>query len=175
VPIPIFISVLLLLGLFFLAEVRRKKTGSGKTWNELVGELQPVHAAGVHMLADAYLHPRKNQVEIEPDAMFAMMGGMKGIETICSNTRVILALASYAIEWNEVEGTIVAEMIRRDAVRLRRAAICLQWSLLRSKVVASAPFQLQEIAATYHLMTSRLLALYQSSHSARYPLLAAAL
>jgi hypothetical protein len=174
-PLPIFIAVLLLVGWFFAVEARRKRTAGARTWNELVQQLQPVHAAGVHQLADAYLHPRKNQVEIEPAAMFEMVGGMKGVESIRSNAKIILALASYAIEWNEVEATIVAEMIRRDAVRLRRAAMGLQWSMLRSKIRASAPFQLQEIAASYHLMTFRLLALYETSHSARYPVLAAAL
>jgi hypothetical protein len=174
-PLSGFIAGILLAALLLATQARRGRRNGDRTWEELVQRLQPVSAAGVYTIADRFLHPRKNQIEIEPKAMFEMIGGMAGIEAMRSNAKIILALATYAIEWNEVEATIVAEMIRRDGLHLRKAASGLQWSLLRRRLVPAAPFQIQEIAATYHLMSSRLLALYETSHVARHPVLAALL
>jgi hypothetical protein len=91
------------------------------------------------------------------------------------NARVLIALAAYAERWNLTESVIVRERMRRDALHLQIATLQISARLFLGIGRIRFAFYLQESAASYHLMTKRLLALYQTSNSALYLQLASAL
>ncbi len=143
-------------------------------WDTLIARLQPVPAAGITRIALEYLQPAHSQTATEPEEIWRTIGGAEGLARMRNNAEVLLALASFAQHWNHPESIIVAERMRRDGLALRRAAwritLTAQFGIGR----LSGPFYLHEAASAYYLMRQRLLVLYQTSHTSRYPQLAAA-
>lgn len=149
---------------------------NGCEWEELLTKVAPVSRVNVTAVALDHLNPRPNQIAMEPPDMWIAVGGIEGLLRMRDNAQVLLALASYTARWNHDEGLIVAERMRRDAVQLRRAVFHIRCDLfLHSTLHKKAkylPFNVHDAASAYYLLTQRLLALYETSHAGRYPLLA---
>ena len=148
---------------------------SKASWEELVTLLQPVGRDAITAVALEYLQPAKGQLGMEPSELWAKIGGTEGLARMRSNAAVLIALAAYAQRWNFHEGVIVAERMRHDGVALRRAAFGITLGLSWGFGKARGAFYVHEAASAYYLMQQRLLALYETSHAGRYPLLAEAL
>lgn len=149
-----------------------------RSWNELIAELHYVDFRGVSLVARDYLDPRKGQINMEPEEIWNLLGGDQGLRTMLRNANQLIALAAFAQQWNLDESVIVAERMRRDGVRLRRAIRRIQMGMFSQVFTGrhwvEVPFQLQEAASAYYLMRQRLLALYETSHVGLYPQLAEA-
>lgn len=145
------------------------------TWDDLLAKLQPVPRDPLTAVAHDYLNPTANQLVVEPSEIWAALGGLAGLERIRGNAAVLIELAAYAQRWNNDECAIVAERMRHDAVQLRRALLYVQFGFVLRYGRVRMPFYLHQVAANYHLMTMRLLALYETSHAGLYPRLAEAL
>ena len=149
-----------------------------RSWNELVESLQFIDFRGVSLVARDYLDPRKGQIDLEPEEIWTLVGGDAGLRTMLLNADRLIALAAFAQQWNLDEGVIVAERMRRDGLRLRKAVRRVQMGMLSQIFTGrhwvEVPFQLQEAASAYYLMRQRLLALYETSHVGLYPQLAKA-
>jgi hypothetical protein len=95
------------------------------------------------------------------------------------NAEIMLALAAIAQRWNFAEAVIVTERMRHDAVLLRRAVrrveLGMRHGRLLERLRLTLPMHAQEASSAYYLMRQRLLALYETSHISRYPVLAASL
>lgn len=151
-------------------------------WREIVAKLQPVNLEGMGIVARDFLEPSRGQLKLEPDEIWSLVGGLDGLKKMRANADLMLALAAYTQRWNFEEGIIVAERMRRDALKLRRAArhveLQMRPSLMRvlpKRYWFNVPFEVHEVASAYYLMRQRLLALYESSHAGLYPRLAASL
>ena len=142
-------------------------------WEDLLSQLEPVQTIGIRTVAMEHIHPRKGQIDLEPNDLWEMMGCEDGLRKMRENADVLLALAAYAQRWNPVEGVIVAERMRRDALSLKRATKHVWWTVHFGVGRATGAFYLHEAAAAYYLMRQRLLALYETSHAGRHPVLAA--
>ncbi len=149
-----------------------------RCFEALVAALEPINLAGIQSVARDYLEPRRGQVALEPEVIWHLLGGEAGLKTMRANADLLLAIAAHATQWNEQEGTVVAERMRRDALRLRAAVRQVRIGMLSQIVTGqhwvSVPFQLQEAAGAYYLMRQRLLALYETSHVGLLPRLAQA-
>ncbi len=152
-------------GRYFL----RRRRLSRMDLQEHLARIKPVNVDAVSVIALHFLNPSKRQLSMEPPAMWESIGEMDGLQALIDNADAILDLALFASRWNRVEGRIVGEMIRRDGVRLKRAAFRIQMATYFGLGGAFAPFQLQEVSAAYHLMRGRLLGLYQVTHVGVYP------
>ena len=141
----------------------------------LLGCLKPVPSSGISTVALDYLQPIKGQLQIEPAELWALIGEDEGVRRMYANAKILIALAGYAQRWNLEESVVVAERMRRDGVTLRRAALWLSMPSFLRYADPLLPFNVQELASSYFLMKNRLLALYESSHVGRYPILVAAL
>jgi len=139
------------------------------TWDELLAKLHPIESDGVVMVALNHLAPSKNQLDLQPEAMWKLVGGLEGLQHMRENGRILIALASYVERWNFDEGVIIAERMRRDGLQLRRsvARIMLETSLGMKHI--RIPFYLHEAASSYYLMRQRLLVLYETNHAGLYP------
>lgn len=147
-----------------------------KNWTELLLLLKPVPHVGLEVVALDHLQPEKGQLKLQPGEMWDLVGGFEGLNAMYGNAQIMCALAAQAEEWNYEEAIIVTERIRREAASLRRAvlSIALRYFCGRFEQ-ARIPFLVHEAASSYYLMRARLLALYETSHVARYPQLASAL
>jgi hypothetical protein len=151
-------------------------------WKDLVSGLQPIHLKGLEMVARDFLEPSRDQLKLEPEEIWGLVGGWEGIKRIRRNAEIMLDLAAYTQRWNFEEGVIVTERMRRDGRNLRSAARRLQLQMapqhlhiLPKTLLSKAPFEVHEIASAYYLMRQRLLAVYETSHAGLYPVLAASL
>ncbi len=145
----------------------------GRCWDDLLAALEPLDVDGLQCVAKDYLEPQSGQISMEPEVIWHLLGGDMGLRRMRSNADLLLSIAAHATQWNEEEGIIVAERMRRDALRLRSAVRQIQWGMMSQIITGhhwiSVPFQLQEAASAYYLMRQRLLALYETSHIALLP------
>jgi hypothetical protein len=137
--------------------------------------MEPLHARGLEIVALDNLQPKANQLQLEPEHLWGLIGGMEGLRRMRKNADLLIALASYVQRWNFEEGVIVAERMRHDAVQLKRAVFRIQFDMMIRRTQLRAPFYIHQAAASYYLMTKRLLALYETSHAGLLPRLAKAL
>lgn len=171
------LMVCLLVGLVVVQlwfSARRQKLTTA-TWESTLSRVEEVNLAGLQEIANLYLQPDKNQLRIEPNEMWKILGGFRGLRRLQSNADAMLTLASFAERWDATDGKVVSEFMRRDASRLRKAVWQVELSLVYGFGSVRAPFAMQEAIAVYILMRLRLLGLYEVAHVARIPLLEAAL
>ena len=174
----VVLSMLCLLIPVLVVQIRfalRKRSLASQTWDGVLSRVEEVNLAGLQEIADLYLKPGKDQLRIEPDDMWKTLGGLRGLQRLRSNADAMLTLAMFAERWNSENGRIVSEFMRRDAARLKKAVMRVEFSLVYGFGIVRAPFALQEAIATYILMRGRLLGLYGVAHVGRIPVLEAAL
>ena len=147
-----------------------------RSWATLIEAIQPLDTDGLECVAKDYLEPQRGQISMEPEVIWHLLGGDLGLKRMQTNADLLLTIAAHATQWNEEEGIIVAERMRRDALRLRSALRQIRLGMFSQVITGkhwvSVPFQLQEAASAYYLMRQRLLALYATSHVALLPQLA---
>lgn len=173
----LFLLVTMLMGVagYQIHFVSRRRRLAARSWDEVLGRVEQVNFEGLRSIADCYLQPDKDQLRIEPDAIWEMAGGLEGIGRLKANAAVMLELAVFAERWNGEQGPVISEMIRRDAVRLNRAVTRIQLVYFFRLGFVRVPFYLQEASAAYYLMRGRLLGLYHNSHIGLLPRLEAAI
>jgi hypothetical protein len=148
-------------------------------WHEIVADLQPLNTEELSVVAIDFLEPHKNQIALEPEAIWDSLGGYRGLRKMRENSESMLALAACAQQWNFTEAVIVTERMRMDAAQLRRAVRRVELGLIPARLLMhyrlTIPLHAQEATSAYYLMRQRLLCLYQTSHAGLYPKLAQAL
>lgn len=155
--------------------VFRRRAQQKLTWNALVARLEPLNFTDLERIAKAYLEPRGNQLELQPQAMWRLLGGADGLPRLRRNAEVMIDLAVFVQRWNFDDATVVAEIMRRDAARLQKAITQIEMAMLLRRGNLRIPFYIHEASAAYYLMRQRLLALYETSHAGLLPRLAQAL
>lgn len=145
------------------------------TWEDLLSRMQPMHSRGLEIVALDNLQPRANQLQLEPEHLWGLIGGKEGLRRMRTNVDLLIALAAYVQRWNFEEGVIVTERMRHDAVQLKRAILRLRFEMIVRRSQLHTPFYIHQAASAYYLMTRRLLALYETSHAGLLPRLAEAL
>jgi len=169
----IFFLILIAAGLIFTQASARRVRSS--TWEDLVSRMEPMHARGLEIVALDNLQPRPNQLQLEPEHLWGLIGGTEGLRRMKKNADLLIELAAYVQRWNFEEGVIVTERMRHDAVQLKRAIYRLRFEMMIHRSQLRAPFYIHQAASAYYLMTRRLLALYETSHAGLLPRLAEAL
>jgi len=169
----LFLSIVLLLGFAFTRTYVKRSMLARLNWDDLLIELEPVSTEEISTIALDYLHPRRGEARIQPEALWEMIGKADGLRKMYANAGVLIALAAYAQRWNRTESLVVVERMRRDGKILRRATLRLSLGLVLGYDRVYGPFSVQEAATAYYLMRERVLALYETSHAGRLPRLAA--
>lgn len=73
----------------------------------------------------------------------------------------MLTLARYAERWHDMHGRIIAETMRRDAVRAQKAIRHIELALLSRRGIVYVGLELQEAVSSYCLMRARLFGMYK--------------
>jgi hypothetical protein len=167
------VFVFLALGLV-RTQVSARRLGE-MNWDALLSKLKPVDTDAITAVAVEHLNPGSSAAGMKPDDIWNLIGRAEGLSRMRANSDVLIALATYAQRWNVDEGLIVAEQMRRDGMALRRAVVGIGLGMTCGYGKRRVSSYVHEAASAYYLMRLRLLALYETSHAARYPSLAAAL
>jgi hypothetical protein len=144
-------------------------------WDALVARIQPVPFESLEKVALDNLQPSARQLQMEPDEIWRLVGGLDGLKRMNHNADLMIQLAAYVRVWNFDEAVIVAERIRQDAIILKRALHRIKLQRIFRAYRLRVPFYAHQGATAYYLMTRRLLALYETNQFVLYPRLAAAL
>src|ERR1700722_12959871 len=156
------------------AHTRSRKLLS-KDWQKLVTTIEPMHMRGLEMVSLDHLEPKKNQLRLEPEEIWGLVGGKEGLRRMEHNADLMIALVAYVRNWNHDQAVIVAERIRHDSVQLKQAVRRIRWNMHMRRGQLRIPFYVHQAAASYYLMTRRLLSLYETNQYLLSPVLAEAL
>ena len=167
---------LLCVGLFFALLIgiagyyyRRPHRSSGTTWQELLGQLAYVDRNCIEKIAldaiDESGQRRKDNaaMELEPDEIWQLIGGLEGIKAVERNSLVFIDMAFYLRQWYP-EALVTAEELRLNAREIEWHASRLRSAEQTGKLAISFASYAQSAVVTYYLMTRRLLALYQQGN-----------
>src|SRR5215475_3917708 len=136
------------------AHLRSRKLLS-KDWQELVTSIEPMHMRGLEMVALDHLEPKKNQLRLEPEEIWGLVGGQEGLRRMQHNADLMIALAAYVRNWNHDQAIIVAERVRHDSVQLKGAVGHIRWNMHVRRGQLRMLFYVHQAAAAYYLMTKR--------------------
>lgn len=155
-------------------EARSRKLRS-VDFDQIVGSLQPVPVAQLRAIGEIardFLDPASvkrrekcSQIWLEPEDIWACIGGDAGLKRLAHNAEVMILLAACVYRWDIDETYVVSQRIRRDALQLKRSVLQIRLARFartigyRNRKVA---FELQQVVASYHLMRERLLLLYET-------------
>jgi hypothetical protein len=164
----VFVLVLVLASVawhFFL----RARRSSRLSWESIVQKLVWVDPKIVAKIALDLVHESDQPEEasghedLDPPSIWEMIGGLKGLENLKSNSQVLIDLASHLQLWYP-EALVVAEELRLDARELEWHVDRLEGAANTGNLEISFPFYAQRAVATYYRMTRQLLALYEQKN-----------
>jgi hypothetical protein len=159
-------SLILIIGFIYFRQRGRKLVIA--EWQTIVAKLEPIPFQELERVALDHLHPAGNQLRLETDEIWEMIGGWDGLNRMWHNAKLLIELAAYIQVWNRTEAIIVGERIRQDSLMMKRAIVRIKLHYLWAYRFR-APFYMQQAASAYYLMTRRLLALYETNQYLLYP------
>ena len=151
---------------YYLRDRRRELYPYGK-WDELLKRLAPLDHQNLERIAlDPAVAPYQEIQLVEatnPQEIWRVLGGMRGIELMEKNCSVLVDLVFYVQQWYP-EALLVAEQLRLNAREV-------EWHIGRLKATAksgrppvAAAEYLQQAVAIYYHMTREVLALYERAN-----------
>jgi hypothetical protein len=170
----VVLAVLFLVALvaaLFYAYLRSRRC-AGQSWDDLLKRLSWIDRDAVSTIAlDAICEsgeprPLGDGFTLEPDAIWKLLGGLEGLETIQRNCAVLVELASY-IQRTYPEALLVAEQLRLNAREIDWHVGRLRGAAQTGNLQASFDAYAQRAVVSYYLMTRHLLALYDSAGFSR--------
>jgi hypothetical protein len=162
--IGIFAGFLLSIAGYYYSRGRRSPQVS---WEELLEKLAWIDRNTIAQVAldlvDESGEPRDGveAAHLEPAQLWKLIGGLKGLEVLETNSDVLIDLASYLQQWYP-EALVIAERLRLDARELKWHVARLKGAAQTGNLQISFPFYAQRAVVNYYLMTRRLLDLYQA-------------
>ncbi len=170
VAIVVFVTVLVAIAGYYYLSARRS---SQVSWEELLAKLtwidRNVIAEVALDVADDDDMDSSDGIAVtdglEPAQLWKMIGGLKGLEVLEENSKVLIDLACY-LQREYPEALPIAEQLRLDSRALQWHVGRLRGAAKTGNLEISFPFYAQRAVATYYVMTRRLLALYEATNFA---------
>ncbi len=63
------------------------------SWEELLAQLHRIETDGITAVAMNHLAPGKDQLTLQPEDMWNLLGGLEGLQRMRENGRILIALA----------------------------------------------------------------------------------
>ena len=152
-----FVPILLSIAAVYLWRARR---ASRNGWSILLGRLRHIDRDKFAAVALDLLDDDEVQMHLDPDLIFEMIGGMRGLDALEQNCDVLVDLASYVQRWYP-EALELAEDLRLNAREIRWHIGRLRGASQTGHLKEQFPMYAQRAVATYYLMTRSLLVLYE--------------
>lgn len=160
-------TALVVLVIIYSRRIRRVRAG---TWEELLRRLIIIDRYGVERIAKGSLdvdgrdregQPRRR---LEADEIWQLVGGLRGLEALLHNSRVLVDIAAYLQAWYP-EARAAAEELRQSAREIEWHVTRLQEGEKNGSLDSWFAAYARQSIATYYLMTRRLLSLCQSGNA----------
>jgi hypothetical protein len=145
---------------------RRSRNASGASWEQLLRQLIYVDRNSVEKIAldaiDESGQRRKDDsaMELEPEEIWQLIGGLKGVEAVEQNSLVLIDMAFYLQQWYP-EAVATAEELRLNAREIEWHVSRLRSADQTGNLAFSFATYAQNAVVAYYIMTRRLLALYE--------------
>lgn len=168
IAVAIFVAALLVLA---TRAYRRAGKSSRKDWEALLKRLAAVDRNSIAEVAldivDEDGNQRKDEQSavLEPDQIWKLVGGLKGLEVLEANCTVLIDLAFYVQRWYP-EALVIAEQLRLSAREVEWHVRRVKDAQKTGQMETAFPMYAQRAAASYYLMTRRVLALYEQGNFA---------
>lgn len=166
----VFFVAVLMVGVALLVVLvrssRRAQRSTNRDWEKLLSRLVTVDRGSIAEVAldviDQSGEPRRDleSSSLEPEKIWALLGGMHGLENLEANGAVLIDLAFYVQRWYP-EALSVTEQLRLSARELTWHVERLRGAQKTGKLEGAIPMYAQRAAAVYYLMTRRVLELYE--------------
>jgi hypothetical protein len=157
-----------LLIVFAIRYLNKLRSSAKTTWEDLLEKLISVDRKAIETVALDAIEPSgqrrtdERARALDFDQIWALLGGLDGVERLEKNSRVLIDMAAYLQRWYP-EAVATAEELRLQAREL-------EWQVGRLRSAAEndgLSFHFasygQNAAVTYYLMGRRLLSLYEQS------------
>jgi hypothetical protein len=162
----IFITALLAVaGYYYLRARPRRKYPYGK-WETLLRRLSAVDRDNIAMIARDLVDDSgerrtdEDDLDLDPDQIWPLIGGLKGLEVLEKNCAVLVDLVFYVQQWYP-EALVITEQLRQSAREIEFHVGRLKGAAKTGKLETSFADTAQRAVATYYVMTRRVLGLYE--------------
>jgi hypothetical protein len=164
----VVIAVLFLAALIaiLLRYYLRARSSRDSTWEDILKRLTWIDRDMIATIALDVIEesgeprPQDKSFALEPSRIWALLGGLDGIEVIEHNCQVLVELASYMQQWHP-EALVVAEQLRLNAREIEWHAGRLKGAAETGNLQSSFAAYAQRATVTYYLMTRHVLELYR--------------
>jgi hypothetical protein len=135
-------------------------------WKDLfqtLTRIDPRNLAEVALeLVDESGKPREDSdtASLEPSQLWRLIGGLRGLEILETNSEVLIDLAFYVQRWYP-EALVIVERLRLDNRELKWLVARLKGADRMGNLKISFPHYAQRAVAVYYRMTRRVLGLYE--------------
>jgi hypothetical protein len=113
-------------------------------------------------LADESGKPREDSdtASLEPSQLWRLIGGLRRLEVLETNSEVLIDLAFYVQQWYP-EALVFVERLRLDDRELKWHVARLKGAARTGNLEISFPYYAQRAVVIYYRMTRRVLGLYE--------------
>ncbi|MFT4112314.1 hypothetical protein [Silvibacterium sp.] len=150
-----------ILGVLMFRGIASSRRRSQTPWQNLIAQLAETDHSALELLAKHTSNRDASSVlddeqTLPPEEVWRMVGGMKGLELLDHNSKVMIAMAAYVHEWHPVASS--------EAEELRMIGREIEWHVNRLRAAERAANleswfgnYAENTAAAYCLMAERLL------------------
>jgi hypothetical protein len=135
-------------------------------WEDLFQNLTRIDRSNLAKVAlelvDESGKPREDSdtASLGPSELWRLIGGLRGLEILETNSEVLIDLAFYVQQWYP-EALVIVERLRLDNRELNWLVARLRGADQMGNLRISFPHYAQRAVAVYYRMTRRLLVLYE--------------
>jgi hypothetical protein len=163
----VFLASILGIGTHYYLRSRRRELYPYGKWDELLKRLAPLDHENIERIAtDPAAQPDQDIQCVEtmnPQDIWRLLGGMRGIEVMEKNCSVLVDLVFYVQQWYP-EALLIAEQLRLNAREVEWHIGRLKATAKSGRPPAAAAEYLQQAVAIYFQMTREVLALYEQAN-----------
>jgi hypothetical protein len=135
-------------------------------WEDIFGNLTMIDRSNIAKVAldlvDESGKPREdsNIASLEPSRLWSLIGGLRGLEILETNSEVLIDLAFY-VQQRYPEALVMTERLRLDGRELKWHVARLKGAARTGNLEISFPYYAQRAVVIYYRMTRRVLGLYE--------------
>jgi hypothetical protein len=161
----LLLAILLATLLYYHFRARRSAEA---IWEEMLERLTWIDRAAISAIAldvvseSGEPRPKGDGFVLDRTAIWRLLGGLKGLEVVEHNCKILVELASYLQRWYP-EALVVAEQLRLNAREIEWHVGRLKGAAQTGNLESAFADYAQRAVATYYVMTRQLLALYDQA------------
>jgi hypothetical protein len=151
---------------FYVRYRHREQYPYGK-WEDLLKRLRPLDYGNLALIAqDPTLEPNQHahdEEAIEPEEIWRLLGGMRGLEVMETNCEVLVDMVFYMQQWYP-EALLIAEQLRLNAREVEWHIGRLRAAAKVGKRRSAAADYVQRAVVIYFQMSREVLSLYEQAN-----------